>query len=129
MCGIAGIVRFNPRDVVEEARLKRMRDVLRHRGPDGEGLWIDGTVGLAHRRLAALHRADGGGKPHERARSAPTSPRGVHLRAAVKLRRLLRMGFAEISCRARQEVSKWVDRRADPRRGAFEGSISAEVDS
>jgi len=39
------------------------------------------------------------------------------------------MGFAEISCRARQEVSKWVDRRADPRRGAFEGSISAEVES
>jgi len=39
------------------------------------------------------------------------------------------MGFAEISCRVRQEVSKWVDRRADPRRGAFEGSISAEVDS
>jgi hypothetical protein len=47
----------------------------------------------------------------------------------VKLRRLLRMGLAEISCRAGQEVSKWVDRRTDPRRGAFEGSISAEVDS
>ncbi len=39
------------------------------------------------------------------------------------------MGFAEISCRARHEVSKWVDRRADPRRRTFEGSISAEVDS
>jgi hypothetical protein len=47
----------------------------------------------------------------------------------VKLRRLFRMGFAEISCRARQEVSKWLDRRADPRRGAFEGTISAEMDS
>jgi asparagine synthase (glutamine-hydrolysing) len=59
MCGIAGIVRFNPRDVVEEARLKRMRDVLRHRGPDGEGLWIDGPVGLAHRRLAIVDVAGG----------------------------------------------------------------------
>jgi asparagine synthase (glutamine-hydrolysing) len=59
MCGIAGIVRLNPRDVVEEARLKRMRDVLRHRGPDGEGLWIDGPVGLAHRRLAIVDVAGG----------------------------------------------------------------------
>jgi asparagine synthase (glutamine-hydrolysing) len=59
MCGIAGIVRFNPREVVEEARLKRMRDVLRHRGPDGEGLWIEGPVGLAHRRLAIVDVAGG----------------------------------------------------------------------
>src|SRR6476660_7857552 len=54
MCGIAGIVRFDPRDAVDEARLKRMRDVLRHRGPDAEGLWLDGSVGLAHRRLAIV---------------------------------------------------------------------------
>src|SRR6266498_3214699 len=59
MCRIAGIVRFNPREVVEEARLKRMRDVIRHRGPDGEGLWIEGPVGLAHRRLAIVDVALG----------------------------------------------------------------------
>jgi Heparinase II/III-like protein/Heparinase II/III N-terminus len=44
----------------------------------------------------------------------------------VKLQRVFRMGFAEVSCRARQEVSKWVDRRADPRRSALDGSIPAE---
>jgi asparagine synthase (glutamine-hydrolysing) len=54
MCGIAGIIRLDPRETVDEARLKRMRDVLRHRGPDGEGLWIDGPAGLAHRRLAIV---------------------------------------------------------------------------
>src|SRR5512138_2283125 len=59
MCGIAGIVRFDPRDVVEESRVKRMRDVLRHRGPDGEGLWIEGPVGLGHRRLAIVDVAGG----------------------------------------------------------------------
>jgi asparagine synthase (glutamine-hydrolysing) len=62
MCGIAGIVRLDPGEGVDEARLKRMRDTLRHRGPDGEGLWIEGPVGLAHRRLAIVDLA-GGGQP------------------------------------------------------------------
>jgi asparagine synthase (glutamine-hydrolysing) len=59
MCGIAGILKLDPRETVEEARLKRMRDVLRHRGPDGEGLWIDGPMGLGHRRLAIVDVAGG----------------------------------------------------------------------
>jgi asparagine synthase (glutamine-hydrolysing) len=62
MCGIVGIVALNPRDSLDEARLKRMRDVLRHRGPDGEGIWIDGPVGLGHRRLAIVDVA-GGAQP------------------------------------------------------------------
>lgn len=59
MCGIAGIVKLNSAARVEASRLTRMRDVQRHRGPDGEGLWIDGPVGLAHRRLAILDVAGG----------------------------------------------------------------------
>ena len=59
MCGIVGIVKLNPQETVDEARLKRMRDVLRHRGPDGEGLWIDGPVGLGMRRLAIVDVAGG----------------------------------------------------------------------
>ncbi len=59
MCGIVGLVRFNPEESADEARLKRMRDVLRHRGPDGEGLWVDGPVGLGHRRLAIVDVAAG----------------------------------------------------------------------
>ena len=59
MCGIAGIVRRDPREAVDEARLKGMRDVLRHRGPDGEGLLLDGPVGLGHRRLAIIDVAGG----------------------------------------------------------------------
>src|SRR5688500_1199726 len=59
MCGIAGIVKLDPRERVEAARLERMRDVLRHRGPDGQGLWIEGPVGLAHRRLAIVDVASG----------------------------------------------------------------------
>jgi asparagine synthase (glutamine-hydrolysing) len=59
MCGIAGIVNRRTGEWVDEARLKLMRDTLRHRGPDGEGLWIDGGVGLAHRRLAIVDVATG----------------------------------------------------------------------
>src|SRR2546426_11566428 len=59
MCGIAGIVKLDPRDAVEETRLKRMCDTLRHRGPDGEGFFADGPVGLGNRRLAIVDVAGG----------------------------------------------------------------------
>jgi asparagine synthase (glutamine-hydrolysing) len=62
MCGIAGIIRFDSGQTVDPERLRRMRDVLRHRGPDGEGLWIDGSVGFAHRRLAIVD-IGGGAQP------------------------------------------------------------------
>src|SRR3989441_12365575 len=59
MCGIVGIVNLDPRETVDEALLKRMRDVLRHRGPDAEGLWLEGPVGLGHRRLSIVDVAGG----------------------------------------------------------------------
>ncbi len=59
MCGIAGILSFDPAATVDRARLDRMRDVLTHRGPDGAGTWIEGPVGLAHRRLAIIDVASG----------------------------------------------------------------------
>ncbi|MBI4638152.1 MAG: asparagine synthase (glutamine-hydrolyzing) [Candidatus Rokubacteria bacterium] len=62
MCGIVGIAGLNPLEPVDETRLKRMRDVLRHRGPDGEGLWVEGPIGLGHRRLAIVDVA-GGAQP------------------------------------------------------------------
>jgi len=45
----------------------------------------------------------------------------------MKLRRAVRMSFAETSCRARQEVSKWLDRRAEPGRGPFGGATPADL--
>src|SRR5947208_1410368 len=59
MCGIAGSVRFDPTEIVPEARLVRMRDALRHRGPDDQGVWIAGPVGLAARRLSIVDVAGG----------------------------------------------------------------------
>ncbi|MBI4951907.1 MAG: asparagine synthase (glutamine-hydrolyzing) [Myxococcales bacterium] len=59
MCGIAGIVALDPRAQPSAERLVRMRDALAHRGPDGAGTWIEGPVGLAHRRLAIVDVAAG----------------------------------------------------------------------
>jgi asparagine synthase (glutamine-hydrolysing) len=59
MCGIAGILHFDLSERVDASRLARMRDVLRHRGPDGEGLFVDEGIGLAHRRLAIIDVAAG----------------------------------------------------------------------
>ncbi len=59
MCGIAGI--FGEPD---ETLLRRAAERLRHRGPDGDGVWIDpqGRAGLAHARLAVID-LPGGGQP------------------------------------------------------------------
>ena len=59
MCGIVGIVSLDPRTEVDPARVAAMRDVLHHRGPDGAGLFVDGPVGLGHRRLSIVDVAGG----------------------------------------------------------------------
>jgi asparagine synthase (glutamine-hydrolysing) len=59
MCGIAGILKFNPQDTINEQRLLGMRDSLWHRGPDEGGMIIDGRAGLAHRRLSIIDLASG----------------------------------------------------------------------
>jgi asparagine synthase (glutamine-hydrolysing) len=60
MCGINGIA-HSPRRAsdVDEAALLRMRDVLRHRGPDDAGVFVEGPIGLAHRRLSIVDLATG----------------------------------------------------------------------
>ena len=60
MCGIAGMI-LSPssRRIMDAPTLVRMREALHHRGPDGEGLFIEGPVGLAHRRLSIVDLAHG----------------------------------------------------------------------
>ncbi|MGH8069664.1 MAG: asparagine synthase (glutamine-hydrolyzing) [Candidatus Entotheonellia bacterium] len=65
MCGIAGIVTGPSRISDIAGRLRTARDVMAHRGPDGEGLYIspDGRVGLANRRLAIMDLSPAGHMP------------------------------------------------------------------
>jgi asparagine synthase (glutamine-hydrolysing) len=57
MCGLAGALVFNTTSFeLNEKFLISMRDAMKHRGPDGEGLWIaeNRKIGLVHRRLSIL---------------------------------------------------------------------------
>ena len=62
MCGIAGQLNFN-KDPVSPVTLRRMTDALTHRGPDGEGHWIDENIGFGHRRLSIIDLSPAGNQP------------------------------------------------------------------
>jgi asparagine synthase (glutamine-hydrolysing) len=54
MCGIAGIVRTDPTEAIEERALLRMARSIRHRGPDGFGILLDPGAGLVSTRLSIV---------------------------------------------------------------------------
>ena len=64
MCGIIGGV-DPPDGIRDRAERARLRDLLKHRGPDGEGLWEDDdrTWWLGHRRLSIIDLSDAGAQP------------------------------------------------------------------
>lgn len=51
MCGIAGLITTNRPD---PAVVRRMTDIMAHRGPDDEGFWSDGKIALGQRRLSII---------------------------------------------------------------------------
>ena len=63
MCGIAGRFNYLTGAPVPARLVGRMCDLIAHRGPDGDGVWTDGPVGLGHRRLAIIDLSPGGRQP------------------------------------------------------------------
>ena len=64
MCGISGfVVSGRMPGPVAEARLRRMIAMIRHRGPDDDGVWTDGRAGLGHARLAIIDLSPAGHQP------------------------------------------------------------------
>ena len=53
MCGIVGVFNLNE-DTINRSVLKSMSNKIAHRGPDGQGFFINNNIGLAHKRLAIL---------------------------------------------------------------------------
>ncbi len=62
MCGIAGILNLS-KESVSPTNLRKMTDIISHRGPDGEGQWIENFVGLGHRRLSIIDLSPAGHQP------------------------------------------------------------------
>src|ERR671910_2902191 len=61
MCGLAGELRRD--GAPDREALARMQAELVPLGPDGEGAWCDGPLGLVHRRLAVIDLSPRGGQP------------------------------------------------------------------
>lgn len=62
MCGICGVMHFSG-ERVEPGTLRAMTDAISHRGPDGEGVYVGGPIGLGHRRLAIIDLSEAGAQP------------------------------------------------------------------
>lgn len=64
MCGIAGIV-TNNKTLLQPYHLQQMATTLQHRGPNGEGIWMNKTnsVGFAHRRLSIIDLSEQAAQP------------------------------------------------------------------
>src|SRR5438132_223964 len=54
MCGICGILHPDPRQRVERGTLAEMNQQIIHRGPDDDGFFVEGNIGLAMRRLSII---------------------------------------------------------------------------
>ncbi|WP_447968600.1 asparagine synthase (glutamine-hydrolyzing) [Nitrospira sp. M1] len=63
MCGIVGRFNFHSHGPVPADLIKRMAKLLVHRGPDGEGVYTDGSVGFGHRRLSVIDLTQAGHQP------------------------------------------------------------------
>jgi asparagine synthase (glutamine-hydrolysing) len=62
MCGIVGVIHLGG-ESVPDTLILRMTDALAHRGPDGEGHYVAGPIGLGHRRLAIIDLSSAGRQP------------------------------------------------------------------
>ncbi|MBE7415677.1 MAG: asparagine synthase (glutamine-hydrolyzing) [Deltaproteobacteria bacterium] len=62
MCGICGKLNFDGRPA-ERGNIEAMTDVMEHRGPDDRGIYMDGPLGLGHRRLSILDLSPLGRQP------------------------------------------------------------------
>ena len=58
MCGIAGFIDSNKKETKKKI-IKDMCDYIKHRGPDGEGYFVDDWIALGHRRLSIVDIKEG----------------------------------------------------------------------
>ncbi|MGI9190109.1 MAG: asparagine synthase (glutamine-hydrolyzing) [Longimicrobiaceae bacterium] len=109
MCGIAGIWERGGKPV-ERSMLERMAAVLHHRGPDGEGVYLGGEMGMAHRRLAIVDLSDDGHQPIATPDRALWLNFNGEIHNFVELRRELEERGVNFRSRSDTEVVLWAYR-------------------
>ena len=127
MCGIAGFLSSNPlHEANAQSILKFMNERQRHRGPDGEGIWIDRKVqtGLAHVRLSIIDLATG--QQPMQAKSGNIITYNGEIYNFIELRQEL--GEANFETTSDTEVilrayEKWGENCVDKLRGMFAFAI------
>jgi asparagine synthase (glutamine-hydrolysing) len=62
MCGVAGILNLDNSPAPPHV-VRAMTDIIAHRGPDAEGHWTEGPIGLGHRRLSIIDLSPAGHQP------------------------------------------------------------------
>jgi len=60
MCGISGFLHFNKDEPARADVIKKMTDIISHRGPDGEGYYLHNNLAFGHRRLSIIDLSTGG---------------------------------------------------------------------
>jgi asparagine synthase (glutamine-hydrolysing) len=65
MCGISGVI-SQSNQKVEEVVIQQMNDLIKHRGPDGEGVYFGDQFALGHRRLSIIDLSDASHQPMKR---------------------------------------------------------------
>src|SRR5207245_9566679 len=63
MCGISGFVNRDKDRLADETLLRRMTEVIAHRGPDGSGHFRSGPAALGHRRVSIIDLSQNGDQP------------------------------------------------------------------
>jgi asparagine synthase (glutamine-hydrolysing) len=63
MCGIVGKLNFDRQQPVNADLIGRMTGMIAHRGPDGNGKYVSGPIGLGHRRLSIIDLSNSGSQP------------------------------------------------------------------
>jgi asparagine synthase (glutamine-hydrolysing) len=63
MCGICGILHLDGDRKAQESVVQRMAHAIRHRGPDDEGCFVRGPIGLGHKRLSIIDLSDAAHQP------------------------------------------------------------------
>ena len=114
MCGIAGFYNVDSQVPADEAIVRRMNTLQRHRGPDAEGSYVDGAVGLGHRRLSILDLSERGRQPMTSADGRLVIVYNGEVYNYVELRRELEAG----GCRFRTDTDTEVILELFARRGA-----------